>query len=97
MEKVAASGGTGALTINAGARVSYQVGVYAQANFSALNIIGGVFSVDRASQNQVNCLKPVLMQGGILTSTNGLAGPANDGGYGNFGLNGVLVLTSVWN
>jgi autotransporter-associated beta strand protein len=97
VEKVAASGGPGALTINGGAKVSYQVGAYAQANFSALNIIGGVFSVDGASQNQVNCVgKPVLMQGGILTSTNGLAGPANDSGFGNFLLNaGTLTVSGT--
>ncbi len=95
VEKITAGGGTGPLTINSGAKVSYQAGAYAQASFSALNIIGGTFSVDGASQNQVNCVnKPVLMQGGIMTSTNGLAGPANDGGYGNFLLNGGVLTVS---
>ena len=94
VEKIAASGGTGPLTINTGAKVSYQVGTYAQASFASLNIIGGTFSIDAASQNQVNCLKPVLMQGGVMTSTNGLSGPANDGGYGNFLLNGGVLTIS---
>ena len=95
VETVSASGGTGALTINAGAKVSYQVGAYAQAQFSALNILGGTFSADGASGNQVNCVgKPVLIQGGTLTSTNGLAGPANDSGYGNFLLNGGVLTVS---
>jgi alpha-L-fucosidase 2 len=98
VESQATSGGSGALTINAGGKVSYRVGGYAQAAFSALNIIGGVFSVDGASQNQVNCVnKPVLMQGGTLTSINGLAGPANDGGYGNFLLNGGVMTVSGTN
>ncbi len=95
VETVAASGGTGALTVNAGAKISYRVGIYAQADFSALNLIGGVFSVDAPSENQVNYVnRPVLMQGGILTSTNGLGGPANDGGYGNFLLNGGVMTVS---
>ncbi|HEY4414645.1 MAG TPA: glycoside hydrolase N-terminal domain-containing protein [Verrucomicrobiae bacterium] len=97
VEKVATSGGVGPLTINAGAKVSYQVGAYAQAAFSALNLIGGTFSVDGSSQNQVNCVnRAVLMQGGTLTSVNGLAGPANDSGYGNFLLNqGVLTVSGT--
>jgi fibronectin-binding autotransporter adhesin len=95
VEKVAASGGTGALTVNSGAKVSYQVGGYAQSSYSALNIIGGTFSVDGASQNQVNSVnKPMLMQGGTLTSINGLAGPANDGGFGNYLLNGGTLTVS---
>jgi alpha-L-fucosidase 2 len=97
VETLANSGGTGALTISAGGKVSYQAGTYAQSKFSALNIIGGVFSADAASQNQVNHVsKPVLMQGGTLTSINGLAGPANDGGYGNFLLNaGTLTVSGT--
>ena len=98
VESVATSGGTGALTINAGAKVSYQVGTYAQAKFSALNIIGGTFSADGASQNSVNGVgRPVLMQGGTLTSTNGLAGPENAGGYGNYLLNGAVLTVSGTN
>jgi alpha-L-fucosidase 2 len=97
VETVPSSGGTGALTVNAGGRISYQVGAYAQTQFSALNILGGVFSADATSQNQVNHVsKPVLMQGGTLTSVNGLAGPANDGGYGNFLLNaGTLTVSGT--
>jgi autotransporter-associated beta strand protein len=95
VETAAASSGTDALTVNAGAKVSCQVGAYAQSQFAALNIIGGVFSVDGASQNQVNHVsKPVLMQGGTLTSTNGVAGPANDGGFGNFVVNGGTLTVS---
>jgi len=98
VETLANAGGTGALTINSGAEVSYQVGAYAQAKFSALNIIGGAFSADGVSQNSVNCVgKPVLMQGGTLTSINGLVGPENAGGYGNFLLNGGVLTVSGTN
>ena len=51
---------------------------------------GGTMSADSTANNAYN-IGPLVMNGGVLTSANGLAGPANDGGFGNWLFRGVTV------
>ncbi len=86
---------TGAtVTVNTGGILSLTDATYANVP-GTLNIIGGTVSMDGAALNAHNYIgKTITMQGGTLTSVNGPAGPANDGGYGNFILNNsTLVVT----
>ncbi|MCF7675967.1 MAG: autotransporter-associated beta strand repeat-containing protein, partial [Akkermansiaceae bacterium] len=94
---VAANGAvpaTGAVTVNTGGTLSLTDAAYANVP-GTLNIIGGTVSMDGATQNAHNYTgKTLTMQGGTLTSVNGPAGPANDGGYGNFILNNSTLVAS---
>jgi fibronectin-binding autotransporter adhesin len=83
--------GTGTITVNTGGFLSWTNAAYN--NFPcALTIAGGTVSMDGATQNAHNFIgKTLTMQGGVLTSINGPAGPANDGGFGNFILNGSTL------
>ncbi|MCX6927800.1 MAG: autotransporter-associated beta strand repeat-containing protein, partial [Verrucomicrobia bacterium] len=84
------------ITVNAGTTLSCALGNYCAFPMPnppnggcTLNIFGGTVSVDGASQNAHNIMMTtVVMQGGTLTSINGIAGPANDGGWGNYNING---------
>jgi fibronectin-binding autotransporter adhesin len=51
---------------------------------------GSTLSADAPSDNAHN-LGPITLNGGTLTSANGPAGPANDGGYGNWLVRGVTA------
>ncbi|MCX6927292.1 MAG: autotransporter-associated beta strand repeat-containing protein [Verrucomicrobia bacterium] len=82
------------ITVNPGSTLSWTVGSYsgfpmANVGGCTLNIFGGTVSMNAASQNAHNFLMTtVVMQGGTLTSINGVAGPANDGGWGSYNING---------
>ncbi|MBN8456934.1 MAG: autotransporter-associated beta strand repeat-containing protein [Verrucomicrobia bacterium] len=86
---------TGAtVTVNTGGTLSLTDATYAHVP-GTLNIIGGTVSIDGAALNAHNYIgKTITMQGGTLTSVNGVAGPANDGGYGNFILNNSTLVVS---
>ena len=91
----AASLGSGPLVVNAGARVSWTNSSYASFSVSAITLNGGVLSLDGTTQNAHNFIAtPITLSGGTLTSVNGPAGPANDGGFGNFILNGSTLVVS---
>jgi fibronectin-binding autotransporter adhesin len=52
---------------------------------------GGTVSADNGTKNAFN-IGPVNLNGGILTSENGVGGPANDDGLGNWILNGAVTV-----
>lgn len=82
------------VTVNTGGILSLTDATYAHVP-GTLNIIGGTVSMDGATLNAHNYIgKTITMQGGTLTSVNGVAGPANDGGYGNFILNNSTLVVS---
>ena len=85
--------GTGPVVINAGT-VRLTNNTYNALGLTYLPVTieaGGVLTADNTANNAHN-LGLLTLHGGMLTSINGPAGPANDGGYGNFVLNsGVTV------
>lgn len=84
--------GSGVAAVYTNGTLSWLDGAYNSVPVT-LNLLGGTFSVDGATQNAHNYINKTLsMQGGTLTSVNGVAGPANDGGWGNFILNGSTLV-----
>ena len=82
------------VTVNTGGTLSLTDATYANVP-GTLSIIGGTVSMDGSTQNAHNHTgKTLTMQGGTLTSANGPAGPANDGGWGNFILNNSTLVVS---
>jgi len=91
----AASLGSGPLVVNSGARVSWTNSSYADFSVSAITLDGGVLSLDGTTQNAHNFIgRTITLSGGTLTSVNGPAGAANDGGFGNFILNNSTLVVS---
>lgn len=79
------------LTVESGATLRFAAGS-SPAIRANLIVNGGTVSADLASNNHLDWgAGSITLNGGTLTSVNGVGGAANDGGLGNWHFNGTLV------
>jgi len=79
------------IIVNTNGILSWTVNAYSSFPGETLYVEGGAVSLDSTNDNSMNTDQYFYLNGGRLTSGNGLAGPANDGGYGNWCFNGATV------